>query len=219
MRDPLLAQRSSPISRPARPVRIRVRERTPQPRPRSTRSCAKTWGRPSTAFALRTAMSTMQVSCRRLQPPSYSPRAGPGSDRHPREPATRPRRAPQRPRSPRSERPSPDPRRDCSGRAAGVSRDAVLAPATRPLRAPRPCPPTRSLARAKGPAAAETRWSDVPLPSRMDTSGEGVAAAFTWPSRKGRAVRSLCAERPSVGEDADRRSRGRLAPVAAVQAA
>jgi len=38
-------------------------------------------GKASTAFALSTAMSTMQVSCRPLQPPSYSPKAGMWSDR------------------------------------------------------------------------------------------------------------------------------------------
>jgi hypothetical protein len=57
-----------------------------------------------------------------------------------------------------------------------------------------------------------------PLHIVDDRSSEGVAAASTWPLRKGRGVRCLRGERPSVGEDADRRSRGRQAPVAAVQA-
>jgi len=54
--------------------------------------------------------------------------------------------------------------------------------------------------------------------SRVVTSSEGVAAAFhvavAERSRRGVSVRGT----PSVGEDVDRRSRSRQAPVAAVQA-
>jgi hypothetical protein len=70
---------------------------------------------------------------------------------------------------------------------------------------------------------------DRPLPRRGGATyrcpvawiraARGSLLLTRGPSRKGRAVRALCAERPSVDADADRQSRGRQAPVAAVPAA